>query len=60
MATPSRIPLTAKMAVWARGRRPMTASARKIGKIARPKRGIDASGDLLPGTLSGIARLAKQ
>src|SRR5207302_11046864 len=59
-ATPRRIPLTARIAVCARGRPPTTASARKIGNRASPKRGIESSGHLLLGTLSGIARPAKQ
>src|SRR5439155_6763258 len=59
-ATPSRIPLTARIAVCARGRPPTMASARKTGKRSSPKRGIESSGHVLLGTLSGIARLAKQ
>ena len=43
-----------------RGLPPTTASARKIGNTASPKRGIDRSGHLLLGALSGIARLTKQ
>ena len=42
--TPSRIELTATIAVCARGRPPTTASARKSGKIVRPKRGSESSG----------------
>ena len=32
----------------------------EIGKAASPKRGIERSGHLLLGALSGIARLTKQ
>ena len=56
--TPSRIELTATIAVCARGRPPSTASARKSGKIVRPKRGSESSGQRSLGTLSGIARLS--
>src|SRR4029453_8650888 len=55
--TPSSSELTATIAVWARGRPPMTARARKSGKMVRPKRGSESSGQRSLGTLSGIARL---
>src|SRR4029450_10248568 len=55
--TPSSSELTATIAVWARGRPPMTARARKSGKMVRPNRGSESSGQRSLGTLNGIARL---
>src|SRR4029453_7403624 len=55
--TPSSGALPARSAGWARGLPPTTASARKSGKIVRPKRGSESSGQRSLGTLSGIARL---
>src|SRR6476646_7761834 len=54
---PRKMELTATIAVWTRGRPPITASARKIGKITSPKRGIESSGQRSLGRLSGIAML---
>src|SRR6185437_8165538 len=52
-ATPSRSELTATTPVWTRGRPPRDARARKSGKIVRPNRGIESSGQRSLGTLSG-------
>src|SRR6266545_6129110 len=55
--TPSSIALTPTIAVCTRGLPPITASARKKGKMARPRRGSDWRGPCELGVESGRARL---